>query len=52
MATESPEMERTSFVRRLWQDSDAPLQVGSWRPRGAAAMHDRKGVGGGGVDEK
>lgn len=41
MATESPEMERTSFVRCLWQSSAAPLQVGLSRPRGAAAMPGR-----------
>lgn len=39
-------MESTSFVRCLWQDSDAPLQVGSWQPRGAAAMRGRGGGGG------
>lgn len=42
MATESPEMERTSFVRWLWQDSAAPLQVGLSRPWGAAAMRGRR----------
>lgn len=41
MATESPEMERTSFVRCFWQDSAAPSQVGLSRPWGAAAMHGR-----------
>lgn len=42
MATESPEMERTSFVRCLWQDSAAPQQVGLSRPSRAEGKQAMK----------